>query len=38
MRTGHAVAVKDLKAQFRAALEGTERMDHAAVVTHLDSI
>jgi hypothetical protein len=30
--------VKDVKAQLGAAREGTERMDHAAVVTHLDSV
>src|SRR6185295_19549561 len=34
---GRAVAVKDIKAQSGAVREGTERKDHAAVVTHLDS-
>jgi hypothetical protein len=37
-RGGRAVAVKDIMAQSGAAREGTERMDHAAVATHLDGI
>jgi hypothetical protein len=33
-----AVAVKEVKAQLGTTREGTERMDHAAVATHLDGI
>ena len=38
MRGGRAVAVQDIKAQFGAVRDGMERMDHAAVVTHLDGM
>jgi len=38
MRGGRAVAVKEVKAQLGTTREGTERMDHAAVATHLDGI
>ena len=38
MPGGSAVPVKDLNAQPGAAREGTESMDHASVVTHLDGI
>ena len=38
MRGGRAVAVKEVKAQLGTTREGTERMDHAAVVTHLNGI
>jgi hypothetical protein len=32
------VAVKEIQAQFAAAEEGTERMEHAAVATHFDGL
>jgi hypothetical protein len=33
-----AVPVKDIQVQLGAAWEGTQGMDHAAVVTHLDGL
>jgi len=38
MRGARAVAVKEVKAQRGTTREGTERMDHAAVATHLDGM
>ena len=37
-RRGRAVAVRDIKAQSGPVREGTERMDHAAMTTHLNGI
>jgi hypothetical protein len=37
-RGGCAVAIHDIKAKLGAVRKGTERMDEAAVVTHLDGL
>jgi hypothetical protein len=37
-RRSRAVAVRDIKAQSGTVREGTERMDRAAMTTHLDGI